>query len=132
MKKLVKVLSCVLCLLVVFTVVAFAATTSKSVDITTSQTVAQSGTISAKSVKYSGENHNISNKNLYVLPRYKNDAGNYVTGDSQEALLMPGGTCTNFYADATFTSNKTWIVELNPYGVATRGCSGWGTITKNS
>lgn len=132
MKKLAKVLSCVVCMLVVFTVFAFAAATSESVDITTSQSVARSDTIKAKSVKYSGENHKISSRNLYVLPRYKNDAGNYVTGDSQETLLMPGGTCTNFYADATFTSNKIWIVELNPYGVATRGCSGWGKIIKNS
>ncbi|MGN0527332.1 MAG: hypothetical protein ACI4IF_07840 [Acutalibacteraceae bacterium] len=132
MKKFAKVLSCALCLLVVFTVVAFAAATSKSVDITTSQTVAKSETISAKSIKYSGQNHKISSRSLYVLPKYKNDAGKYVNGDSQETLLAPGGTCTNFYADVTFTSNKTWIIELNPYGVATSGCSGWGTITKNS
>ena len=130
MKKLLKIFSLVFCVMIVMSVIAFAASTSAYVDITTSQSVARSSRIIAKSVKYSGENHAISSRRLYILPRYVNDAGNYVTGDSQQALIAIGGTCTNFVADVTFTSEKFWIMELNPYGAALRGCSGWGTVTK--
>ena len=115
----------VLCLLVICSCFAFAA--SSTVNIDASQSIAQSGTISAKKVKYSGRNNAASTRSLYFITQYLAANGNWT--DSDELLIAPNNGFTQMTDNMNFfTTNYTWRLELNPYGVATKGCSGYGTI----
>lgn len=125
-KKLLSVMSVIFSLLVIFTCVAFAAT-SASVDITPNKLSAVTDEISAKRVKYSGHNNKSSKRNLYFNTQYKD--GN-TWRDSDSLLVMPGINFNNMLDDKTYftSSSHQWRLELNPYGVGLGGCSGSGTI----
>ena len=130
MKKAKKILACTFCLMVIMVVFAFAVD-SESVDITSSDRVARSsGQVTAKSVVFSGNNNAISTRSLYVLPQYKNSNDNWVNGDATEMLIQPNFQFSDISCATTFTSNKYWRMELNPYGINTKGCTGSGTVTK--
>ena len=115
----------VFCLLVICSCFAFAA--SATVNIDASQSVAQSATISVKKVKYSGRNNAASKHSLYFITQYLDTKGNW--RDSDELLIEPNTGFTQMTDNENyFSTNYTWRLELNPYGIATKGCSGYGTI----
>lgn len=115
----------VFCLFVICSCFAFAA--SATVNIDESQSVVRTGTISAKKVKYSGRNNAASKRSLYFTTQYLAANGKWI--DSDELLIAPNTGFTQMTDNVNcFTTNFTWRLELNPYGVATKGCSGYGTI----
>lgn len=133
MKKNIKtscVFSVIFSLLIICSCFAFAAT-SANVNITNSESVAHTGSIQAMTVKYSGHNNASSSRELYFETQYQAANGKWYTSNS---LLMSPGNGFNPYIDpnSQFNPSTNWRLELNPYGIATRGCSGWGKIEKNT
>ena len=106
-----------------FTVTANAA--SKSVTLTTDDKWVYSETISAKGAKAKVCNAASSNHDVYGIIQYKSGSS-YVS--DQEYLIAKGKTLSKDSA-TYFMANKAWRLELNPYGVATKGCTADGTIS---
>ncbi len=125
LKKLLSVLSVVLCVLIVCACFSFAA--SSSVNIYSNESVKYTGTIAANKVKFSGHNNSSSSRALYIKTQVQNEKGKWI--DSDELLLQPGTNFNEINDPNYYTVSTNWRLELNPYGVATTGCTGSGTIT---
>ena len=105
-----------------FTVTANAAT----VTLTADDKWVYSSTLSAKGTKASVYNAASSKHDVYGIIQYKSGSS-YVT--DKEFLVAKGKNSGDKNSASYFTANKTWRLELNPYGVATKGCTADGTIT---
>ena len=104
-----------------FTVTANAATAS----LTVNDKWVYSNTLSAKGTKATVYNAASSNHDVYGIIQYKSGTS-YVT--DYEFLVKKGVNSGYKNSASKFTANKTWRLELNPYGVATKGCTADGTI----
>ena len=80
-----------------------------------------------KNVKGEGTNYSDSTNRLYVI-LYSADPGKG-WGKRDQRLLNPGSSSGQFSASNSVAAS--WRVELNPYGVGTSGCRGFGKVTAN-
>lgn len=80
-----------------------------------------------KNGKGEGTNYSDSTNRLYVI-LYSADPGKG-WGKRDQRLLNPGSSSGQFSASNSVAAS--WRVELNPYGVGTSGCRGFGKVTAN-
>lgn len=125
-QKIMSIISVSVSIFVIFTCMAFALT--KDVQINTNHTVRYSDDLAATKVKYSGRNNASSKRALYFHTEYMNSNGKFTKSDT---TLMGVGQEFSYKNDnqTTFIYNVIWRLELNPYGLNTRGCSGYGYIS---
>ncbi len=124
-KKILKVFLSILAIAVVvssFAVTASAA--SKSVTLTVSDKWVYTGTVSSKGTKATVYNAASSKHDVYGIIQYKSGS-EYVT--DREFLVDQNASLTR-NSNSYFSANKTWRLQLNPYGVGTKNCTADGTI----
>lgn len=96
----------------------------KSVTLTVEDKWVESGTILATASKAKVYNAASSKHRVYGIIQYK--SGSDYINDKQ--FLVGIGDTETSNSSSTFMSSKNWRLQLNPYGVATKGCTATGTI----
>lgn len=123
-KKIAFALVLVIALLSVVVIPSFAIEyPNKSVSINKNQSVAHSGSVSGTYKLFAGNNDYSSERNLYFQAQFSTGSG--WTNDNL-VLISPGSSFDN--QRTTTGTTSLWRLELNPYGVLTKGCIGKGYI----
>jgi len=97
----------------------------KKVSIKSDQSSALSGNVVGQWKYVSGENNSGSSRKLYFTPQYSD--GNGWKDDADRSQLIAVGSSFDNYPTSSRQS-CLWRLELNPYGVLTKGCVGTGYI----
>lgn len=101
-------------------------TDAANVNLTTSQTYAASGAVSAKQAKFSGSNSSSSANSVRFYSQYKNSAGNYANDANVKVAI--GGKCATTKT-FQFSSSVKWRLYLKPNAWNAKNCTATGTIT---
>lgn len=73
--------------------------------------------------EYWGRNEGSSTRKLYVILEYSIPGEGWVWGD---VTLLDIGTQFSYWKEEESPSQASWRVQLNPYGLGTKGCCGTG------
>lgn len=119
-----KIISCLLCVALVFILAIAVVGIRQSVTINSSQTFAESGTVYGLWKLFSGSNYNTSTNNLQVIAKHRT-FGLWV--EDRTVVLNPSDNFTDFKTNVKDT-DRNWKVRLDPAGANATGCNGWGEI----